>query len=175
MGSLARFPRVLRFAFLLALLPFCLLSAPCTSKTSSTPPVEKVTVALPANLYGALLYVAQGKGYFGEEGLDVVLNAHPYGKVALDNMVSGGADFAVSAETPVVFTILKGDDMMVVASVLESVKDLSIVAMLQYPTVRALARHLSGGEKDTTALAAIRERARRQRGAFAQRPGTTTK
>jgi non-ribosomal peptide synthetase component F len=58
----------------------------------------------------------------------------------------------------------------------ESVRpDLSLVAMLQYPTVRTLARHLSGGEKDTTALAAIRERAHRQRGALAQRRGTTPK
>jgi amino acid adenylation domain-containing protein/non-ribosomal peptide synthase protein (TIGR01720 family) len=54
----------------------------------------------------------------------------------------------------------------------ESVRpDLSIVAMLQYPTVRTLARHLSGGEKDSTAFDAVRERARRQRGAFAQRRG----
>ena len=58
----------------------------------------------------------------------------------------------------------------------ESVRpDLSIVAMLQYPTVRTLARHLSGGEKDSQTLDAIRERARRQRGAFAQRRGTTPK
>jgi hypothetical protein len=57
----------------------------------------------------------------------------------------------------------------------ESVRpDLSLVAMLQYPTVRTLARHLAG-EKDSTAFAAIRERALRQRGAFAQRRGTTTK
>ncbi len=58
----------------------------------------------------------------------------------------------------------------------ESVRpDLSLLAMLRYPTVRTLARHLSGGEKDSQTLDAIRERARRARGAFAQRRGTTPK
>ena len=116
-------------AVLLALLSVCLLSAACTSKTPTIPAVEKVTVAVPANLYGALFFVAREKGYFREEGLDVALDVHPYGKVALDNMVSGGADFAVSAETPVVFTVLKGGDVLVIASVLESVKDQIIIAM----------------------------------------------
>jgi hypothetical protein len=54
---------LLRTAYLLYLLPVCLLSVACTSKTP--PRAEKVTVAVPANLYG---------------------------KDALDNMVPGGAD-----------------------------------------------------------------------------------
>jgi sulfonate transport system substrate-binding protein len=116
------------FVFLISLLSTCLLFSSCTPK-APPPPLEKVTVAVPANLYGALFFVAREKGFFREEGLDVALTLHPYGKVALDNMVSGGADFAVSAETPVMFTILKGGDVLVVATVLESVKDLTIIAM----------------------------------------------
>lgn len=119
--------RALRVATLLSSLSVCLLSASCAPKTP--PPPEKVTVAVPGNLYGALFYVALEKGYFREEGLDAALIRYPYGKIALDDMVSGGADFAVSAETPVVFTILKGGDVSVVASVLESVKDQTIIAM----------------------------------------------
>ena len=53
--------------------------------------------------------------------------------------------------------------------------DLSIVAMLQHPTIRTLARHLSGVEKGSAAFDAIRERARRQRAAFSPRRGATTK
>jgi NitT/TauT family transport system substrate-binding protein len=116
-----------RAVFPLSLIFVCLLFTACTSK--APPPVEKVTVAVPANLFGTFFFVAQEKGFFREEGLDVALHVHPYGKVALDNMVAGGADFAVSGETPVVFTILKGGDVVVVASVLESVKELIILAM----------------------------------------------
>lgn len=129
MGPRAGSACVPRAAFLLSLLSACLLFAACTSKTPATLPVEKVTVAVPANLSGVFFHVAREKGFFREEGLDVTLHVHPYGKVALDNMVSGGADVAVSAETPVVFTILKGGDVVVVASVLESVKDVTIIAM----------------------------------------------
>jgi len=49
--------------------------------------------------------------------------------------------------------------------------DLSIVTMLQYPTVRALARHLSGATTHSTAVQAIRERARKQRSVLATRRG----
>jgi ABC-type nitrate/sulfonate/bicarbonate transport system substrate-binding protein len=116
-----------RTVVLLSLLAVCLLFTTCASKTS--PPPEKITVAIPANLYGTFFCIAQEKGFFREEGLDVTLNVHPFGKVALDNMISGGADVAVSAETPVVFAILRGADVVVVASVLESVKDQAIIAM----------------------------------------------
>jgi sulfonate transport system substrate-binding protein len=118
--------RAPRFAVPLALLSVCLLSAACTPKTP--PPVEKVTVAVPANLYSTFFLVAQEKGFFRDEGLDVKLNMYPQGKDALDNMVAGGADVAVSAETPVMFTILRGGDVVIVASVLESGKDQSIIA-----------------------------------------------
>ena len=53
--------------------------------------------------------------------------------------------------------------------------DLSIVALLQYPTVRTLAQHLSGGTDDSALYDAVRDRARKQRGAFAQRPGAVQK
>jgi ABC-type nitrate/sulfonate/bicarbonate transport system substrate-binding protein len=118
--------RVPQFTLLPALLSVCLLFPACTPKTP--PPVEKVTVAVPANLYATFFFVAQEKGFFREEGLDVKLNMYPQGKDALDNMVAGGADIAVSAETPVMFTILRGGDVVIVASVLESGKDQSIIA-----------------------------------------------
>jgi ABC-type nitrate/sulfonate/bicarbonate transport system substrate-binding protein len=119
--------RVPQFTLLPALLSVCLLFPACTPKTP--PPVEKVTVAVPANLYATFFFVAQEKGFFREEGLDVKLNMYPQGKDALDNMVAGGADIAVSAETPVMFTILRGGDVVIVASVLESGKDQSIIAL----------------------------------------------
>lgn len=46
--------------------------------------------------------------------------------------------------------------------------DLSVVALLQYPTVRALARHLSNGDTPSTALGAVADRAKRQRLALAR-------
>jgi aryl carrier-like protein len=47
--------------------------------------------------------------------------------------------------------------------------DLSVVALLQYPTIRSLARYLSEGDTSTAALGAVRDRADKQRQALARR------
>jgi amino acid adenylation domain-containing protein/non-ribosomal peptide synthase protein (TIGR01720 family) len=46
--------------------------------------------------------------------------------------------------------------------------DLSVVALLQYPTIRSLARHLSDAETPSAALDAVRDRAMMQRRALAR-------
>jgi sulfonate transport system substrate-binding protein len=119
-------PRVPRFAVLLALLSVCLLSAACTSKPP--PPVEKITIAVPSLPHFAPFFVAKEKGYFREEGLEVVFNPAPYGKVALDDMIAGKADFALCAETPVMFAVLKGESIAIVATFMQAEKDQAIVA-----------------------------------------------
>jgi aryl carrier-like protein len=47
--------------------------------------------------------------------------------------------------------------------------DLSVVALLQYPTIRSLARYLSEGDTSTAALDSVRDRAEKQRQALARR------
>ncbi|MDN5863891.1 MAG: amino acid adenylation domain-containing protein [Gammaproteobacteria bacterium] len=51
--------------------------------------------------------------------------------------------------------------------------DLSIVALLQYPTVRSLARHLAQGRADALATDSVIDRARKQREAIARRRNLT--
>jgi amino acid adenylation domain-containing protein/non-ribosomal peptide synthase protein (TIGR01720 family) len=48
-------------------------------------------------------------------------------------------------------------------------RDLSVVALLQYPTIRSLARYLGNGDTSGAALDAVRERAEQQRRALARR------
>ena len=47
-------------------------------------------------------------------------------------------------------------------------RDLPMVALLQYPTVRSLAQHLAGGSDATAAADATMNRARQQRAAYAR-------
>jgi NitT/TauT family transport system substrate-binding protein len=115
-----------RTAFLLSVLSVCLLSAACTPKTP--PPVEKITIAVSTLPHAALFFVAHAKNYFAEEGLDVTFRKYPYGKLALDAMISGESDFATSAETPVMFAAMKGAEFLIVAQTMSSVKDTAIVA-----------------------------------------------
>jgi ABC-type nitrate/sulfonate/bicarbonate transport system substrate-binding protein len=119
-------PRVPRFAVLFALLSVCLLFASCTPKTP--PPVEKVTIAVPTLPHSGLFFVAEEKGYFREEGLEVVVAPTMYGKLALDELIAGKADFALCGETPVMFAVLRGENVFIVADLMNSVKDEAIVA-----------------------------------------------
>ena len=115
-----------RTAFLLSVLSVCLLSAACTPKTP--PPVEKITIAVPTLPHSGLFFVAKEKGYFREEGLEVVVVPTMYGKLALDELIADKADFALSGETPVMFAVLRGESVFVVADLMNSVKDEAIVA-----------------------------------------------
>jgi ABC-type nitrate/sulfonate/bicarbonate transport system substrate-binding protein len=120
-------PRVQRFAVLLSLLSVCLLPAACNPKTAPT--VEKVTIAFPLLAGSSLIHVANEKGFFREEGLEVTSRHTSSGKDALDALIAGNADFAGSAETPVVFAALKGEGILIVAETMNTTKNIAIVAL----------------------------------------------
>ena len=91
---------------------------PVTAGTSgSTPARQKVTIALVNQPQSTLIFVAMKKGYFSDEGLDVQPLLQSFGKAALQTMIEGKADFATSAETPIMFSILRGDAIFVVANI----------------------------------------------------------
>lgn len=91
-------------------------------------PPEKVTIACSTSPDSAIAQVAQAQGYYLQEGLDATLQKHPYGKVALDAMLEGKADFATVAETPVMFAIMNGKKISVIASIQTSIKNNAIIA-----------------------------------------------
>ena len=94
----------------------------------SAAPLQKITIACTAQPQSTLVHVAVAKGYFVEEGLDVQLLMHTFGKAALESLVNHKADFATVAETPVMFSVLKGDKIFVIANIEMSGKNNAIVA-----------------------------------------------
>jgi NitT/TauT family transport system substrate-binding protein len=80
-------------------------------------PPEKVTMALTAVTDAALAIIAQKQGYCREEGLEVTALLHPYGKLALQDVLEGKADFATLAEAPVMFATLKGEKIAIIATI----------------------------------------------------------
>ncbi|MGO9377134.1 MAG: ABC transporter substrate-binding protein [Dissulfurispiraceae bacterium] len=89
---------------------------------------EKVTIAYSATTDTVLVEVARARGYFRDEGLEVTLRPYPYGKPALQDMLAGKADFATVAETPVMFAIMKGAGISIIATIQTSDKDNAIIA-----------------------------------------------
>ncbi len=119
----------LQAAILIAVLSILGSFAACThtDKKSATLP-GKITFAYTVLPDAALVQVAQQEGYFQQEGLDVTPQVHQIGKAALEALMEGKADFATVAETPVVFTILKGEKISIIATINTSNKNMAIVA-----------------------------------------------
>ncbi|MEI7614003.1 MAG: NrtA/SsuA/CpmA family ABC transporter substrate-binding protein [Betaproteobacteria bacterium] len=89
---------------------------------------QKVTFAFTNQPQSTLPHIAMAKGYFLEEGLDVQPLMHTYGKAALQAVVENKADFATVAETPIMFSVLKGDKIFVIANIESSNKNNGLVA-----------------------------------------------
>lgn len=91
-------------------------------------PPEKITLAYSATTDSVFAEVAQQLGYFEEEGLEVTPHLHPYGKLALQEVLDGTADFATAAETPVMLAVMKGAKISVIATIQTSNRNTAIVA-----------------------------------------------
>lgn len=108
---------------ILAGLVGCDLSPP-----KSVPPVEQLAVSFTTQPQCTLLHVAQAKGYFADERLDIKPQLHTFGKAALQALLDGKADIATAAETPIMFSILRGEKIYVVANIETSTTNSAIVA-----------------------------------------------
>ncbi|MBF0341317.1 MAG: NrtA/SsuA/CpmA family ABC transporter substrate-binding protein [Magnetococcales bacterium] len=111
----------LRFVLLLVLV----LSG---CRESANPEIHKLTVAYTTQPQCTLLHVAQAKGFFAEEKLDVQPRLFTFGKMALQELLEDRADLATAAETPIMFNILKGEKIFVLANIDTSTTNNAIVA-----------------------------------------------
>ena len=89
---------------------------------------QKLTFAFTNQPQSTLAHVAMAKGFFAAEGLDVQPLLQTHGKAALQAVIENKADFATVAETPVMFSILKGDKIFVVANIEASTENNAVVA-----------------------------------------------
>jgi len=80
-----------------------------------TGPVEKITVA--AGKAGVLVYIAEGQGFFEENGLEVTIKDYESGKAAADALINGEADISTSADFVFVSNSFDHADLRVLGTV----------------------------------------------------------
>jgi len=95
---------------------------------NSSPSLKKLTIAYTYQPQCTLIHVAQEKGFFREEGLEVTPMMHEFGKTALQSVLEHKADMATVAETPLLFSIMNGDKVFIIATIVASSKNNAIVA-----------------------------------------------
>ncbi len=120
---------LIRLALAVSALTLCVAVPACfgTDRNSAGPP-EKVTIAYATPPYTLLADIAQARGYFRQEGLEVKPLFHSTGKAALDDVLQGKAEFATVADTPVMFAVMRGAPIAIIATIQTSNKTNAIFA-----------------------------------------------
>jgi ABC-type nitrate/sulfonate/bicarbonate transport system substrate-binding protein len=90
--------------------------------------VENILIAVTPWPASAALYVAQEKGYFKDEGLDVAFDSYISGHLGLDALFSGKADLATVGDTPIARAVIEGKPVTVIATLCEVNRAVLIVA-----------------------------------------------
>lgn len=101
-----------------------LLTISCTNQTT---PIENVTIGISKSVTSSLDVIAENKGFFAKEGLNVTIKEFPSGKIAMEYLFDNKIDIASSAGYPVVTNSFKRNDFQVVATVGSSVNDNEII------------------------------------------------
>ncbi len=91
-------------------------------------PPEPMIIAANTSYAGTgLVFVAQGKGYFANEGLNVTLQPYTTRKSALDAALAGRAALATVADIPIMFAVTKGQPVSIVATISTVERDPGII------------------------------------------------
>lgn len=103
------------------------ISALDTSRATSAP-LERVVFADATQMTAASAWVAEAKGYFRDEGVDVQVRRFEFGRQAFAEMLLGRADVATVAATPFVLASFTRRDFVVFANMSYSDNDVKIIA-----------------------------------------------
>lgn len=78
--------------------------------------------------YSCAVWLAQNRGLFAAEGLQVEIRDFAAGKLGLAEMTAGNLDYATVADAPTVLALLDGSALRVVACIATSTDNTSLVA-----------------------------------------------
>ena len=93
----------------------CLSLVACQESLVGSVPPKQVTIGIQTSPAMALVMVAQDKGLFQAQGLDVELKEFTAGKFALEAFLAGSLDFAISGDVPPLLAALQGHKFVVPA------------------------------------------------------------
>lgn len=86
-------------------------------------PPEKITLAAYAGGYGFLPFIAQERGYFQDQGLEVAIREYDYGLKAAEALIDGEADIATAADFVLASCSFDHADLRAIASIARSRTD----------------------------------------------------
>jgi len=101
----------------------------CQEQPVKPEEIEKVTLGVETSLLPSAVWVAENKGYFEREGLDLTIKEFDSGRTALATMLNeGNLDMVTVAQTPVMFNSFDRNDYVIIATMVYSNNDVKILA-----------------------------------------------
>jgi NitT/TauT family transport system substrate-binding protein len=101
------------------------------SQAAPTGAPEPLTLAVNTVYAGSCsILAAQEEGYFAQEGLQVTLQPYTNGKDALEATLQGKANLGTSADIPLVFAVMRGQPVSIIATIFATSQDYSVVGRL---------------------------------------------
>ncbi len=93
------------------------------------PTSESISIGIQTSPAMALVMVANDKGFFQNENLDVELKEFTAGKFALEAFLADSLDYAISGDVPVALSSLQGHQFIIPAQVVhKTINEVRIVA-----------------------------------------------
>jgi len=121
--------KLVRWLVIVVLLGGVFLIVRYTRDKPSPEPPARVSIGISAtSLLPALIHIADSKGFFQGEGLDVEIKGYPTGKAALAATLNGEVDMGTVADTPIVFNSFERDDFAVWVTILDSAHHVKVLA-----------------------------------------------
>ena len=99
----------------------------CQKKQEKPEEIKKITLGVETSLLPSAVWVAENKGYFERQGLDLTIKEFDSGRTALATMLNeGNLDMVTVAQTPVMFNSFDRDDYVIIATMVY------LITMLKY-------------------------------------------
>ncbi|NCC53035.1 MAG: hypothetical protein EOM20_17740, partial [Spartobacteria bacterium] len=112
----------------LPMLLFCVLTA-CTRKQASyTGPPTPIRIGIQDNTACSLIWIAKAEGYFEKNGLDAELVRYPSGKLALQGLLNGEADYVTCADMPLALQGFETNEVRIIATIAQNNNGAWIIA-----------------------------------------------
>jgi len=105
------------FIFVMILITVIVISGCVQQKEKYTGPVEKVTIGVGVAPLSLPIWVAENKGYFADNGLDVEIKEYPSGKAAVGDLIDGKVDMATITEFGFMSKSFDEKDIRIVSSI----------------------------------------------------------
>jgi ABC-type nitrate/sulfonate/bicarbonate transport system substrate-binding protein len=114
---------------------------------------DRIVMSYTGNPDNGLVLIAEAKGYFAEQGLDVTFLHHNSGKASLAAVIGNEADFGLSAELPIVLSAMQNEDFYILAKIIDFDESEAVIARIDanITTVKDLQGRRVGTFKNTSA------------------------